>query len=401
MSRQRTVLIGLGFGVLGLTHILLDRGRAAPAQTIWPIATGVVSVYLASRDSFVSAGRGAKIGAAAGGTGGLVLLLLGPPLLYWMYHRHPSLTPGALALRTGIGMLNAAINNLAIAAMVGLLVAWVFGGRVVREDVAPTGARRSFWRQFRILFFAGLLGVLSLLLVLPEMMWGRTLPPGAPELSPEALAALSLVNPTLLLAIAVAAGVRLAACLGFRSHLAEWAKTGQVSGTRLWHEFPRAVAAGGAVALFVVLLDAGIQRIWGEIPTPDGLSWSAGQLVSGMLYGGVTEELLMRWGLLTTVVWFGWRIVQRSSGVPRPWLVWGAIAVTAILFGAGHLPAAAATMSLTPLLVLRMMVLNALAGVVFGWLYWKYSLEAAMIAHATGHVVFALAHLASKLFLTS
>lgn len=30
---------------------------------------------------------------------------------------------------------------------------------------------------------------------------------------------------------------------------------------------------------------------------------------------------------------------------------------------------------------------NGIAGVVFGWLYWRYSPEAAMIAHGFGHVV--------------
>jgi hypothetical protein len=294
-------------------------------------------------------------------------------------------------------MLNAAIYNLSIAALAGLLTAVLFGRHAVSEEGAQASTRQRFWRQFRILFFAGFVGVVSLLLILPEMVRLRTPPPGAPELSPRVLAVLSLINPTLLLALAVGVGIRLAPSLGFRSYLAESAETRVFAWSRLRHEFPRAMAAGGAVSLLVVFLDAGLQRLRGEIPPPDELSWSVGQLVSGMLYGGITEEILMRWGLLTAVVWFGWHIVQRSSAVPRPWLVWGAIVVTALLFGAGHLPAAAATMSLTPTLVFRIIMLNALAGVVFGWLYWKYSLEAAMIAHATGHVVFALAHFASEL----
>ena len=401
MIRQRAALIGLCFGVLGLTHILLDRGRGAPAQIIWPVLAGLIPVYFASRDSFVSIGRGARIGAIAGVSGGLVLLLLGPPLLYLMYHRHPSLTPGALAVRAAVGMLNAALYNLSIAALVGVLTAVLFGRRVVSEEVAQAGARPHFWRQFRVLFFTGFVGIASLLLVLPDLLQIRTPPPGTPDLSPWALAALSLINPTLLLTLAVAVGVRFAPRLGFRSYLAEGAETGVYSGGRLRHEFTRAVAAGGAISVLLVLLDAGLQQLWGEIRTPDELSWSVGQLVSGMLYGGITEELLMRWGLLTALVWFGWRVVQRSSGAPRPWIVWGAIVATALLFGAGHLPAAAAVMSLTPVLVLRIVMLNALAGTVFGYLYWKYSLEAAMIAHATGHVIFALAHFASELFSTS
>jgi membrane protease YdiL (CAAX protease family) len=34
--------------------------------------------------------------------------------------------------------------------------------------------------------------------------------------------------------------------------------------------------------------------------------------------------------------------------------------------------------------------LNAIGGIVFGWLYWRRSLEAAMVAHASAHVGFAM-----------
>ena len=30
---------------------------------------------------------------------------------------------------------------------------------------------------------------------------------------------------------------------------------------------------------------------------------------------------------------------------------------------------------------------NTLAGLVFGWLFWRHGLEAAMVAHALAHVV--------------
>jgi membrane protease YdiL (CAAX protease family) len=40
--------------------------------------------------------------------------------------------------------------------------------------------------------------------------------------------------------------------------------------------------------------------------------------------------------------------------------------------------------------VLRILLLNALAGLVFGWLFWRRSLECAMFAHASVHVVFAI-----------
>jgi hypothetical protein len=46
--------------------------------------------------------------------------------------------------------------------------------------------------------------------------------------------------------------------------------------------------------------------------------------------------------------------------------------------------------SLTPIVVIRTVLLNALGRVVFGWLFWRRSLEAAMVAHGSVHIVFAL-----------
>lgn len=50
-------------------------------------------------------------------------------------------------------------------------------------------------------------------------------------------------------------------------------------------------------------------------------------------------------------------------------------------FRALHLPATAALVGLTPLLLLRAFLLNSIGGGAFGWLYWKEGLESAMIAH--------------------
>ena len=119
------------------------------------------------------------------------------------------------------------------------------------------------------------------------------------------------------------------------------------------------------------------------------------QLGMGMLYGGITEELLLRWGFMSFLVWLGWLILRRFSSRPPAGVVWVAIAISAILFGIGHLPALAAMVPLTTIIVLRTVLLNAIGGVIFGWLYWRYSLEAAVVAHAFTHVGFFVIRLLS------
>nr|WP_275939172.1 CPBP family glutamic-type intramembrane protease [Polyangium spumosum] len=108
----------------------------------------------------------------------------------------------------------------------------------------------------------------------------------------------------------------------------------------------------------------------------------------GVLYGGITEELLMRWGLATFLAWILYKIGGKPEEPPAAWMLATAVALAAVLFGAGHLPAVIAQgIPLSPPVVARILVLNALAGLAFGWLYVRRSLEAAMLSHAAVHVL--------------
>jgi membrane protease YdiL (CAAX protease family) len=94
----------------------------------------------------------------------------------------------------------------------------------------------------------------------------------------------------------------------------------------------------------------------------------------------------MRLFLMSLLVWiisFAGRkkAVQVSSGV-----VWTAIVGAAILFGIGHLPFTATITALSPYIIARALLLNGAAGIIFGWLFWKKGLEAAMAAHFTADI---------------
>jgi len=42
---------------------------------------------------------------------------------------------------------------------------------------------------------------------------------------------------------------------------------------------------------------------------------------------------------------------------------------------------------LTPILLTRSIVLNGIAGIIFGWLYWQYGLAAAMLSHFSADII--------------
>ena len=101
-------------------------------------------------------------------------------------------------------------------------------------------------------------------------------------------------------------------------------------------------------------------------------------------YGGIAEELQLRLFLVTPVVWV---LSGRGQRVPSRRIYIGAIAVAALAFGIGHLPAAAGVWPLDAVVVLRVVLLNAVGGLTFGWLFWRSGLEMAMLGHFCADLV--------------
>jgi membrane protease YdiL (CAAX protease family) len=110
-------------------------------------------------------------------------------------------------------------------------------------------------------------------------------------------------------------------------------------------------------------------------------------LIARFLYGGLTEEILMRFGLMTFIIWLLSKIFKRLNSK----IYWVGILITAILFALGHFPIAFQSVS-NPSGVLLSYILigNTIGGVIFGWLYWKKGLEAAFIAHICTHIIMIL-----------
>ena len=96
---------------------------------------------------------------------------------------------------------------------------------------------------------------------------------------------------------------------------------------------------------------------------------------------------MLRLGLMSILAWLGKFISKTAEGSPTSSVFWTANVVAALLFGVAHLPATALIFPLTPLVIARAIILNGLAGIGFGWLYWKRGLEAAMLSHFSTDIV--------------
>lgn len=103
--------------------------------------------------------------------------------------------------------------------------------------------------------------------------------------------------------------------------------------------------------------------------------WWKGLL--GAVSAGIGEELMFRLFLLTLLTLMLSKILKGKKGLA----VGVSIFFVAVVFGIMHLPATMAIVQLTPLVLVRALLLNGIGGIVFGFLYWKKGLESAMLAH--------------------
>ena len=107
-------------------------------------------------------------------------------------------------------------------------------------------------------------------------------------------------------------------------------------------------------------------------------------LVGRLLMGGVAEEVMFRWGVMSVMAWLSVSVVGMPAGLG----MWVAIVVAGVLFGLGHLPGAIAVgVKITKLIVIAAIALNMVVALAFGWLFWQYGLLAAIVAHALLHAV--------------
>jgi len=125
------------------------------------------------------------------------------------------------------------------------------------------------------------------------------------------------------------------------------------------------------------------EDIAGKVP-------SAWESLLSAFYGGLFEEITMRFFFMTLYAWFISLViakVRRKKFEPSKVALWISILISGLAFGAGHLITASQMVTLSPAIISKIMLGNGIPGVVFGYLYWKRGLEASMAAHFTGDIV--------------
>ena len=111
------------------------------------------------------------------------------------------------------------------------------------------------------------------------------------------------------------------------------------------------------------------------------------KIIAGLLAGGVIEEVMMRLFFMSLLVLVISKLFCKNEKAIPVRVFAAANIISALLFAAGHLPGTMAMTTLTPVLVFRCFLFNGGLGLCFGWLYRKYGIGYAMIAHGAAHLI--------------
>jgi len=209
-----------------------------------------------------------------------------------------------------------------------------------------------------------------------------------PEL---AFRALAFFNTALILAVLVGLGTVAAREVGLYSVFAPQVPSGTRPRDRGLHWVQAAILVGVTVVGVQVAFDGWFWRI---VPTNQVLllrhaaELSAASPMSRLIFQALTDELMLRWGLMSGLLWVLALLLRQKSGRQRPALVWTAILGVTTLYIAGQAPSVLNVLSTDPasMLLVRSVAASAVAGIAYGWLYWKHGLESAVLAHVLAQV---------------
>jgi len=250
------------------------------------------------------------------------------------------------------------------------------------------------WKIFFIVWLAAVFGVVAVFpytltlqgAVLQELELSIPLP---------LLLAIQITQNAVMFAVLTALGLFFANRVGLGLPILEAKLAGESVADKVRAILPLSIIIGVVASVIIIGLDvfvfqpallnqlgdAAQSLADGSVKPP---AWQ-GFLAS--FYGGISEEVLLRLFVMSLFVWLGSFVSKTAEGKPTSVVYWIAIILAAILFGLGHLPATANILPLTPLVITRAILLNGVAGVAFGWLYWKRGLESAIVAHFTADIV--------------
>jgi hypothetical protein len=245
------------------------------------------------------------------------------------------------------------------------------------------------WTEFAILWGAAVIGIACVLPYTAELSASALQRAQERVRRPRwVLLLLQSAQSVLLFGAATGLGLLIAHQIGLGAPLLEGLLAGKQVTAQALAMLAPALILGIGSSVVVLILEVAV--FWPRLPQTMRESFPIPALWKRLLasfYGGIDEEILLRLFLLSLLAWLIGLVWHLPGGGPTLGALWLANILAAVIFGLGHLPATAALVKLTPLLIGRAIVLNGIVGIAAGYLFWRYGLEAAMLAHFSADLV--------------
>ena len=249
------------------------------------------------------------------------------------------------------------------------------------EHILPEQVKKFPWRVFWVLLIASLAGVAAGIPLILETFQPLIRSAPRPSIPLPLLIAVGVAQNFILLGVVVWFGLFLGRKLSLEAPLLDgW----------LYHKRPKVrardslkygVLVGVAVGIVLLIVILPAASHLPGLPFVTASHIAVWKRILVCFYGGIDEEVLTRLFLLTLLAWLGTKLFQKQKTQLSPATFWISNIIVAVVFGLGHLPNASMVMQITPVVVVLALVLNGIAAISFGYLYWKRGLESAIIAH--------------------
>lgn len=271
---------------------------------------------------------------------------------------------------------------------------------------APTNQSRSALRLFRRAFLAlfgiGVIGIIVQQALRYTTLVGLSAGPRGGWLATIEWIGMEVLPPFALLAVWISIGTALAPKMRLRSHLVARAWSVPFPEGTIRRDLIMGLTVGAGVAIVHAIL---FRALLGALLPPGTPASEATPpielrgVVVGVFNDALTGELILRWGVMSLLAWLLWRFLQRTPAPPRAWVMWSAIVLSTAIFVGGSLLFFPTDKQMVPVLAIASGIPFVVDHVVFGWLFWRRSLESVMAAHAMyAIVVAAVALLLSALY---
>ncbi|OZM56731.1 hypothetical protein CIB95_10950 [Lottiidibacillus patelloidae] len=203
------------------------------------------------------------------------------------------------------------------------------------------------------------------------------------DLNPALIAAIQGVQMIVLTAVLLFVGLLIWKKAGFQSVIIEkWLQKQKIT-INIKKYTLISIGWGTVASLLIVLTSFTYEKLSfvEKSSTNEPMLWWEAILAS--FYGGFAEEIMMRLFLVSLLVILLSKLFKQKEN-KKPIIYVLSIILAAVVFGVLHLPLLTTTdLGFTSISISYVLLMNGLAAIVFGVLYWKKGIEAAFIAHYT------------------